>query len=183
MIVFLPCGNLFTMNIMNRVPSLLQRAAMAVLLVAAGVQAADILEFTSRLGTLEPASMLLEEGYCVRGGSPIRGEVGRCDYAIAKDLACQERALTSQFGALGLVTSERGWGILETGRASGGVPCVNTLMPRARNACSPIWSVRNSSWTRAGQPVALFCAAGERNPFQGHPGFNLHFNVQSEPSR
>ena len=103
-----------------------------------------------------------------------------CYYAIVKDFSSTTRALTPQFGALGLIVSDRGWGDW-------------------RVAAHPLVSLREYTGTTGtrhtlahlerpqllfddrGNPSVLYCAAAEKDPFRGTPSFNLHFPIQLAP--
>lgn len=101
-----------------------------------------------------------------------------CYYAIVKDFSDSKRSLTPQFGALGLIVSERGWSDW-------------------RVAAHPLVSLREYTETTGvrrslanlerpqllfdakGNPSVLYCAAAEKDPFKGTPSFNLHFSIQA----
>jgi len=93
-------------------------------------------------------------------------------YAVVKDFATQDRQLTPQFGALALITSERGWG--DWRPAAHQVVSLReyTDVAGVRHALANLERPQ-LLFDASGHPLALFCAAGEQDPFKGVPSFNL----------
>ena len=92
-------------------------------------------------------------------------------YAIVKDFS-QERALSPQFGALALITSEKGWGDWK--------PAAHPLVSLRQftdleGKVHPLANLERPQLLLddQGRPVCLYAAAGEADPFKGTPSFNL----------
>lgn len=93
-------------------------------------------------------------------------------YAIVKDFSHGERALSPQFGALALVTSEHGWGDWK--------PAAHSLVSLrefvdAEGRRHPLANLERPQLLFGGdhKPICLYAAAGEQDPFKGNPSFNL----------
>ena len=100
-------------------------------------------------------------------------------YAIVKDFSKEERGLSPQFGALALITSVRGWGDWRPAKhplvslrqytdRHGRLHNLNRL-ERPKLLCG-----------KAGQPVALYCAAAGPGFGHGAPTFNLQFSIKPQ---
>lgn len=103
-------------------------------------------------------------------------------YAVVKDFSRKERGLSPQFGALALITSERGWG---------------DWRPAAHNLVSlrEFTDTEDVKHTLAnlerpqllfdddGVPICLYAAAGEQDPFKGTPSFNLAIPLRKPSAR
>ncbi len=94
-------------------------------------------------------------------------------YAIVKDFARKTRELTPQFGALALVTSEKGWADWK--------PAGHRLVSlrEFRKPDGTFQKLANLErpqllFDASGEPGVLFAAAAVRDPFQGHLSFNIH---------
>lgn len=93
-------------------------------------------------------------------------------YAIVKDFSRGERALSPQFGALALVTSENGWGDWK--------PAAHSLVSLrefvdADGRKHPLANLERPQLLFGDdhKPICLYAAAGELDPFKGNPSFNL----------
>ncbi len=97
-------------------------------------------------------------------------------YAIVKDFSRTERGLSPQRGALALITSEKGWGDWQP--AAHNVVSLREFTDTA-GAKHTLANLERPQllFDEADNPIALFAAAGERDPFKGTPSFNLHFNI------
>jgi hypothetical protein len=98
-------------------------------------------------------------------------------YAIVKDYSRQHRDLSPQFGALALLTSARGTGDWQ-------VAAHNLVSLREfTDAAGQKHQLTNLERPQLlfdgdGKPICLYAAAGEEDPFTGHPSFNLHFAIR-----
>jgi hypothetical protein len=102
-------------------------------------------------------------------------------YAIVKDYSRQQRDLSPQFGALALLTSVRGTDDWQ--------PATHSLVSLREftDTAGHKHSLANLErpqllFNDQGQPVCLYAAAGEEDPFAGHPSFNLHFAILPDRS-
>lgn len=93
-------------------------------------------------------------------------------YAVVKDFSHQERGLSPQFGALALVTSEKGWGDWK--------PAAHNVVSLREYTATDgtVHKLANLErpqllFDETGEPVCLYAAAGEQDPFMGTPSFNL----------
>jgi hypothetical protein len=101
-------------------------------------------------------------------------------YAIVKDFSVKERGLSPQRGALALITSEKGWGDWQP--AAHNVVSLREYTDTAGQQHTLANLERPQLlFDDSGQPICLFAAAGEKNPYQGTPSFNLHFFIRPEP--
>lgn len=98
-------------------------------------------------------------------------------YAIVKDFSVKERVLSPQFGALALVTSEKGWGDWK--------PAAHNLVSLreftdVEGHTHPLANLERPQllFDENHQPVCLYAAAGEKDPFKGTPSFNLAIPIQ-----
>ena len=101
-------------------------------------------------------------------------------YAIVKDFSAKERGLSPQFGALALVTSEKGWGDW--------TPATHNLVSRRDYTDTQGKHHRLANLERPqllfdeqDKPICLYAAAGEKDPFQGTPSFNLAIPIRQSP--
>jgi hypothetical protein len=102
-------------------------------------------------------------------------------YAIVKDFSAKERGLSPQRGALALITSERGWG--DWRPATHNVVSLREYTDTAGQKHTLANLERPQLlFDDAGQPLCLFAAAGEKNPYQGTPSFNLQFALGPQTS-
>jgi hypothetical protein len=97
-------------------------------------------------------------------------------YAIVKDYSRQNRDLSPQFGALALLTSVQGTGDWQ--------PASHNLVSLREftDADGHKHSLTNLErpqllFDEHGKPICLYAAAGEEDPFIGHPSFNLAFRI------
>ena len=99
-------------------------------------------------------------------------------YAIVKDFSRKERVLSPQFGALALVTSEKGWGDWKP--AAHKVVSLREFTDTAGRK-HPLVRLERPQLLigEAGVPVCLYAAASEENPFEGNPSFNLAIPISS----
>ena len=98
-------------------------------------------------------------------------------YAIVKDFSRKERGLSPQFGALALITSEAGWGDWK--------PAVHNLVSLREYTDTQGQRHTLANLERPqllfsddGDPVCLYAAAGEQDPFKGTPSFNLAIPIR-----
>jgi hypothetical protein len=98
-------------------------------------------------------------------------------YAIVKDFSPKERGLSPQRGALALITSEHGWG--DWRPAIHNVVSLREYIDVA-GVKHPLANLERPQllFDDAGNAICLYAAAGEKNPFQGHPSFNLHIPLR-----
>lgn len=102
-------------------------------------------------------------------------------YAIVKDYSREYRDLSPQFGALALVTSLRGTGDWQVATHS------LVSLREFTDAAGQRHKLANLErpqlfFDEHGKPICLYAAAGEDDPFAGHPSFNLHFPIR-DPKR
>ena len=97
-------------------------------------------------------------------------------YAIVKDYSRQNRDLSPQFGALALLTSIQGFGDWQPATHSL-VSLREFIDPEGRK--HPLTNLERPQllFDSEGKPICLYAAAGEENPFTGHPSFNLQFRI------
>ena len=100
-----------------------------------------------------------------------------CYYAIVKDFSHSKRALTPQFGALGLIVSNQGWGDWRVAAHSLVSLREYTDTTGARHSLAHLERPQ-LLFDEDGKPTVLYCAAAEKDPFKGTPSFNLHFRIQ-----
>jgi hypothetical protein len=100
-------------------------------------------------------------------------------YAIVKDFSRKERALSPQFGALALVTSEQGWGDWK--------PAAHNLVSLREytDTAGIKHSLANLERPQLlfddnNQPICLYAAGGEQDPFKGTPSFNLAIPLRKQ---
>ncbi len=100
-------------------------------------------------------------------------------YAIVKDFSRTERGLSPQRGALALITSEKGWG--DWRPATHNVVSLREYTDTA-GAKHTLANLERPQllFDALGNPICLFAAAGEQDPFKGTPSFNLHFAINLE---
>ncbi len=98
-------------------------------------------------------------------------------YAIVKDYSRQQRDLSPQFGALALLTSVNG--------VDDWQPASHSLVSLREytDADGRKHTLTNLErpqllFDEHGKPVCLYAAAGEEDPFTGHPSFNLQFAIR-----
>jgi hypothetical protein len=98
-------------------------------------------------------------------------------YAIVKDYSRQQRDLSPQFGALALLTSVNGTGDWQ--------PATHSLVSLREftDADGHKHALTNLErpqllFDERGKPICLYAAAGEEDPFTGHPSFNLQFAIR-----
>ena len=101
-------------------------------------------------------------------------------YAIVKDFSRKERGLTPQFGALGLITSEKGWGDWQPAKHSLVSLREYTDTAGAKHTLANLERPQ-LLFDDKERPIALFCAAGEQDPFKGTPSFNLAIPILLQP--
>ena len=100
-------------------------------------------------------------------------------YAIVKDFSREERGLSPQRGALALITSQQGWG--DWRPATHNVVSLREYTDSAGQKHILANLERPQLlFNEAGQPICLYAAAGEQDPFKGTPSFNLHFALRAE---
>jgi hypothetical protein len=105
-----------------------------------------------------------------------------CYYAIVKDFSRQHRDLSPQFGALALLTSVHGTGDWRPARHA------LLSLREYTDLAGHVQTLANLErpqllFDGEGRPVCLYAAAGEEDPFAGHPSFNLHFAIhEARPS-
>jgi hypothetical protein len=103
-------------------------------------------------------------------------------YAIVKDYSFKYRDMSPQFGALVLLTSVQGAGDWQLAGHS------LVSLREYTDAAGQRHRLANLErpqllFDGRGKPVCLYAAAGEENPFMGHPSFNLHFAIRDvEPA-
>ena len=100
-------------------------------------------------------------------------------YAIVKDFSRSktDRALTPQFGALALITSERGWGDWQPANHKVVSLREYTDTKGIKHSLANLERPQ-LLFDDDGHPVCLYAAAGEKNPFGGTPSFNLAIPIR-----
>lgn len=105
-------------------------------------------------------------------------------YAIVKDFSRKktDRALTPQWGALALITSEKGWGDWQ--------PAAHKLVSLREYTDTKGIKHTLTNLERPqllfddqGKPICLYTAAAEKDPFKGTPSFNMAIQIHSLDSK
>jgi hypothetical protein len=100
-------------------------------------------------------------------------------YAIVKDYTRQQRELSPQFGALALLTSERGIGDWQPANHSL-VSLREFTDSEGRKHHLTHLERPQLLFDERGKPVCLYAAADEEDPLAGHPSFNLQFAIRDD---